>query len=169
MTSEYIKKYLAEFVYGATDGTVTTFAIVSGVIGAGLSPLIVLILGVSNVLADGFSMASSNYLSAKSDEHLGNETEKVALKAATVTFFSFVTVGSIPLLPFILSLWSPYMAENQSAMSVLFTAVAFLGIGAVRGIVTGRNAYKTSLETILVGGVAAGIAFGVGYLLSPLV
>ena len=56
------EKYLTEFIYGAIDGTVTTFAIVAGVVGAGLSPGIVLILGFSNVLADGFSMASSNFL-----------------------------------------------------------------------------------------------------------
>ncbi len=48
------ERYLREFVYGAIDGTVTTFAIVSGVVGAGLSPSIVLILGLANVLADGF-------------------------------------------------------------------------------------------------------------------
>jgi VIT1/CCC1 family predicted Fe2+/Mn2+ transporter len=169
MKSKYMKKYLAEFVYGATDGTVTTFAIVSGVIGAGLSPLIVLILGISNVLADGFSMASSNYLSEKSDEDLGNENDKVALKTAGVTFISFVTVGFVPLLSFVLALWVPFFAMYQFEASVVLTVFAFLVIGAVRGLVTGKNAYKTSFETILVGGVAAGIAFGVGYLLARVV
>jgi len=60
------RKYLAEFVYGGIDGAVTTFAVVSGVIGASLSSSIVLILGFANLFADGFSMAISNYLSAKS-------------------------------------------------------------------------------------------------------
>jgi len=60
------RKYLAEFVYGATDGTVTTFAIIAGAIGATLGPQIILILGFANLLADGFSMATSNYLSTKS-------------------------------------------------------------------------------------------------------
>lgn len=56
---------LGDFVYGATDGAVTTFAVVAGVVGASLSPSIVLILGFANLLADGFSMAVGNYLSAK--------------------------------------------------------------------------------------------------------
>ncbi|HKX82225.1 MAG TPA: VIT1/CCC1 transporter family protein [Nitrososphaera sp.] len=56
---------LEEFVYGATDGAVTTFAVVAGVVGASLSPSIVLILGFANLLADGFSMAVGNYLATK--------------------------------------------------------------------------------------------------------
>ena len=50
------KRYLPEFVYGGIDGAVTTFAVVAGVIGASLSPAIVLILGFANLFADGFSM-----------------------------------------------------------------------------------------------------------------
>lgn len=57
---------LEDFVYGATDGAVTTFAIVAGVVGASLSPAIVLILGFANLFADGFSMAVGNYLATKS-------------------------------------------------------------------------------------------------------
>jgi VIT1/CCC1 family predicted Fe2+/Mn2+ transporter len=58
--------YLSDFVYGGIDGSVTTFAVVAGVVGASLSPSIVLILGFANLFADGFSMAVGNYLSTKS-------------------------------------------------------------------------------------------------------
>ena len=59
-------KYSVEnFVYGAIDGAVTTFAIVTGVVGASLSPSIIIILGFANLLADGFSMAIGNYLAVK--------------------------------------------------------------------------------------------------------
>ncbi len=57
--------YLRDFVYGGIDGVVTTFAIVAGVEGATLSSHIVLILGLANVIADGFSMAASNYSGTK--------------------------------------------------------------------------------------------------------
>ena len=59
---------IEEFVYGATDGAVTTFAVVAGVVGAGLSPSIILILGFANLFADGFSMAIGNYLGSKSQK-----------------------------------------------------------------------------------------------------
>lgn len=62
--------YLGDFVLGATDGAVTTFAIVAGAAGSGLSGTVAIILGLANVLADGFSMAASNFLKSKADLHL---------------------------------------------------------------------------------------------------
>jgi vacuolar iron transporter family protein len=59
--------YLRDWIYGGIDGTVTTFAIVAGVVGADLSASIVMILGFANLLADGFAMAASNYTGTKSE------------------------------------------------------------------------------------------------------
>lgn len=59
--------YLKDVVYGANDGIITTFAIVAGVAGAGLESSVVILLGLANLLADGFSMAASNYLGSKSE------------------------------------------------------------------------------------------------------
>lgn len=58
--------YIHDIVYGANDGIVTTFAVVSGVNGAGLSPSVVVIMGLANVLADGLSMGLGNFLSSRS-------------------------------------------------------------------------------------------------------
>jgi VIT1/CCC1 family predicted Fe2+/Mn2+ transporter len=57
--------YLPDAVFGAIDGTVTTFAVVAGAIGASLSPRVVVILGVANLLADGLSMAAGNFASTR--------------------------------------------------------------------------------------------------------
>ncbi len=59
--------YLRDSVYGGIDGAVTTFAIVAGVVGAGLSPRVIIALGIANVLADGFSMAAANYSGTKAE------------------------------------------------------------------------------------------------------
>ena len=59
--------YLRDWVYGGIDGAVTTFAIVSGVVGANLSTGIILVLGAANIVADGFSMAASNYTGIKAE------------------------------------------------------------------------------------------------------
>ncbi len=66
--------YLRDFVYGGIDGAVTTFAVVSGVVGAQLSSKVILILGVANLIADGFSMAASNYSGAKT---VADDVERV--------------------------------------------------------------------------------------------
>src|SRR6187455_2998083 len=62
------EKYLPEIVYGSIDGIVTTFAVVAGSSGADLGINIILILGVSNLLADGLSMSIGSYLSKKSEQ-----------------------------------------------------------------------------------------------------
>jgi len=59
--------YLRDWIYGGIDGSVTTFAVVSGVSGARLSSWIILVMGFANLLADGFSMAASNYLGTKAE------------------------------------------------------------------------------------------------------
>jgi VIT1/CCC1 family predicted Fe2+/Mn2+ transporter len=69
--NDFLKKYqnyLGEFVYGAVDGSVTTFAVVAGSVGAGLDISVILILGFANLLADGFSMSVGAYLAAKSEK-----------------------------------------------------------------------------------------------------
>lgn len=53
--------HFEDFIYGSFDGSVTTFAVVVGAIGASLSPMIVLILGFANLFADGFAMSAGNY------------------------------------------------------------------------------------------------------------
>ena len=62
--------YLKDFIYGSIDGIVTTFAIVAGVYGASLSSGVIIILGIANLIADGFSMGISNYLGTKADKEL---------------------------------------------------------------------------------------------------
>jgi VIT1/CCC1 family predicted Fe2+/Mn2+ transporter len=59
--------WIHDIVYGAHDGIVTTFAVVAGTAGAGLSPGIVIILGIANLLADGVSMGAGSFLSVKSE------------------------------------------------------------------------------------------------------
>ena len=75
-------------VLGGIDGCVTTFAIVSGALGAGLAAPVALILGVANLIADGFSMAASNY------EAVAAEAERAAsLRALEEEHIEFIPKG----------------------------------------------------------------------------
>lgn len=69
--------YIRDWIYGGIDGAVTTFAIVSGVAGAELSATIVLILGFANLIADGFSMAASNFLGTRAEQEDHKRLEKI--------------------------------------------------------------------------------------------
>lgn len=171
----HIKKYLAEFVYGSIDGTVTTFAIVSGTVGAALAPGIVLILGFANVLADGFSMAASNYLAHESELDVAagdiddREHSNEPIITALITFVSFVVVGIMPLLAYVLAPFNSFIAAHTFAVACGITGVTFAIIGGVRGFVVGRNVVYAALQTLAIGGVAAAISYYVGALLRTFV
>ncbi len=169
------QKYLPEFIYGAIDGTVTTFAVVSGSLGASLSSSVILILGFANLFADGFSMAISSYLSSKSQKELmekhkhKHEHQKDPKKTALATFIAFVLIGFIPLISFVLAIFIPSLNKNKFIYSIILTALAFLIVGSIKGKITQTNKLKSSIETLLIGGIAALIAFLVGYFLKGIV
>ncbi len=165
------KKFLPEFVYGGTDGAITTFAVVAGAIGASLSSTIVIILGFANLLADGFSMAASNYLSSESQREIASKhflrfhAGKKPIESAVATFISFGIMGFVPLLPFILATFYSPIIQNQFLYSAILTALAFLLVGGFRGIIANKHPLKSAIETICVGSFASLLAFTAGYLM----
>ncbi|HLC65250.1 MAG TPA: VIT1/CCC1 transporter family protein [Candidatus Nanoarchaeia archaeon] len=219
-------RYIGDLVYGALDGIITTFAVVSGVAGASLSSAIVLILGFANLFGDGISMAIGNYLSTKSEsdfykrersreewevenypkgeiaeirgvyakkgfkgknldrlvkiitsnkkvwldtmmsEELGLiEETKTPIKSASSTFFAFVIAGFTPLLPFVLSIAFPSFLAYAFITSIILTFIVLFIVGAFRSYVTHIEWWKSGLEMLIVGGLAAGVAYLVGFLL----
>ena len=211
--------HLRDVIYGGIDGAVTTFAIVAGVQGAGLSPTVIIALGIANVLADGFSMAASNFSGTKADlddrkrlkavearhirdypegereelrqifanRGLSGETLEAAVEAvaadpekwieimltdeyglppvdpnpkaaAMATFLAFLMAGIIPLSPFIFGLPNPFLIATIATGAVFFA----IGTGKSRWSLTPW--WLSGLETLLIGSVAAGIAYFVGSL-----
>ena len=71
------QSYLRDWVYGGIDGTVTMFAIVSGVVGAHLSSHTILIVGSASLVADGFAMAAGDYLATLSEKVEFQPTEAI--------------------------------------------------------------------------------------------
>jgi len=62
------RQTISDAVLGGIDGCITTFAVVSGSVGAGFPSSVAVILGFANLFADGFSMAISNYESSKAEQ-----------------------------------------------------------------------------------------------------
>ena len=169
------RTYLPEFVYGGIDGSITTFAVVSGTIGASLSSSVILILGFANLFADGFSMAGSDYFSIKSKNELEKNIrikyKKNEVKTAFATFFAFFFSGIMPLLPFLLAFIAknPFITENQFKYSIILTGFALIFVGWFKGKITKKSEIKSSVQTLIIGGIAALLAFFVGYFVNWLI
>lgn len=156
--------YLRDAVFGANDGVVTTFAVVAGSAGAMLGSSVVLILGFANLFADGFSMAAGTYLGVKSEiefEESGGSSkqhEGSPVKHGVVTFISFNLAGLIPLMPFLFKL------EHALAISTVLVGLTLFGVGLMRGAYTKKHAFISGVEVLLVGGFAAIVAYGIGFI-----
>lgn len=220
-------RYLSDFTLGAVDGSVTTFAVVAGVAGAALANHVVIILGLANLLADGFSMAVSNYLGGKASQHLVDKARRMEerhireipdgereeirqifkakgfesplldevvevitqdrkrwidtmlveefglqlepatpIRSGLVTFVAFCLAGAIPLLPFML--FFSASTDQLFLYSAIATCIAFFVTGVIKGYVVEHNRLLSGLETLLVGGCAAALAYAVGFWLRSL-
>lgn len=155
-------------VYGANDGIVTTFAVVAGVAGAGLSANVIIILGVSNMIADGISMAVGDYLGEISEHKMRtNNNEKLnnccLWKSGIVTFVSFILAGVLPLLPYLLKVIGfPVVLDHQFVLSIVSTASALFFVGSLRTLLTKGSWIKNGLEMLLIGAIAASVAYFLG-------
>lgn len=220
LAQENRPNYVRDWVYGGIDGAVTTFAIVAGVVGAALSAKVILILGLANLIADGFSMAASNYSGTKTEvddlERLREiERRHIALvpegereeirqilhgkgltghaleeavdaitsndetwvntmlaeeygltpvvrapaKSALATFSAFLICGVVPLVPFIVTIPNPFI------VALVTTGLVFFAIGTIKSLWSLAPWWRSGLETLTIGMLAAGMAYLVGYLL----
>lgn len=222
--------HLRDAVFGAIDGTVTTFAVVAGAIGADLSGGVVLVLGLANLFADGLSMAVGNYLGERSDEQAQERTRREAERqvrerpeeaevrlrlhyarlglanaelervveavtldhavwvetlmssrfgpresrrdpraAALVVYVAFLAAGTMPLLVFIAEALGVDFGAALFPLGIAATGITFFGVGALKGYVVARPWWRDGIETLALGGVAAAVAYSVGWLLRGLV
>lgn len=91
------------------------------------------------------------------------------LRSAVTTFFAFNVVGLIPLLGY---LFKPLLGLTDTEifwLTCIFTMTALFFVGAVKARVTDEAWWKSGAKTLLAGGIAASLAYFVGYLLRDLV
>ena len=85
---------------------------------------------------------------------------------------AFNLVGLIPLLPFVAMFIAGFALISSSdafTYSVVLTGAAFFLIGGVKGKIVQKPLIRSGINTLLIGGIAASVAFVVGYLLNLVV
>lgn len=82
------------------------------------------------------------------------DPKRAPISALTIAG-SYLLGGAIPLFPY----WWNHDIKTALMVSVIVTIIALLGFGAIKGYLTGVSVIKSSLQTVFVGGLAAGAAF----------
>jgi VIT1/CCC1 family predicted Fe2+/Mn2+ transporter len=85
-----------------------------------------------------------------------------ARNSAITIAISYIVGGLVPLLPYL------FISQPGSAlkMSAILTLVALLIFGYIKGRFTGTTPWKNAIQTTMIGGIAAAVAFGLARLLS---
>lgn len=161
-------------VYGASDGIITTFAVVAGSTGAKLPVSVVLILGISNLVADGLSMGASDFLGEQSQRQL-KQTNKGSIddlipvwQTGLVTFISFVLAGALPLVPFT----APFFGitiNNTFLISIIATAITMFAVGSLRTTFIKGRWWVNGFQMLLIGSLTAATAYFLGYFVENLI
>ncbi len=89
-------------------------------------------------------------------------------RAAAATFAAFLAVGFLPLAVFVYDLAAPGKVEQAFTWSAVLTAVAFVVVGALKARFVGRSWWRSALETLIIGGLAATLAYATGAVLQGL-
>lgn len=85
-----------------------------------------------------------------------------ARKSALTIAISYIVGGIVPLFPYII------ISNPTSALklSVILTLIALMIFGYIKGRFTGTAPWKNAIQTTIVGGLAAAVAFWIARLLS---
>lgn len=98
------------------------------------------------------------------------EDDRCPLNTAFSTFVGFNVIGLIPLLPFvILYVFDFGINSNAFWYSIVFTGIAFFLVGMIKGKMVQKSIFRSGLGTMIIGGMAAFVAYFVGYSLNLLV
>lgn len=102
-------------------------------------------------------------------EELGMMKEdKSPIKMGAVTFFSFILVGFIPLLIYVIDYVSDKNIEHLFSISIVLTSMAFLLIGWLKSAVNQTPLFRSISETLFLGAIAAGLSYLVGNILEKM-
>jgi VIT1/CCC1 family predicted Fe2+/Mn2+ transporter len=154
-------------VYGATDGVVTTTAVIAGAAGAAFDARVGIVLGLANLAADGISMGASNYLGLKSElEQAGSSVvAEQPWRHGLATTLAFMTAGAMPLLVYAVEIKN---ADLRLLLALGISALVLSGVGAARALFIRRGIVRCALEVLFIAGGAATLAYAIGKLIAPL-
>lgn len=120
-------------------------------------------------IVDVITADRDRWVNVMMKEELGMSLEeKSPLKIGSVTYISFLLIGLIPLLVYVWDYFSP-LSMNLFLSSSILTAAGFIIIGVLKSYITQTSITRGIIETLLLGIIAASVAYFVGDWLEKLI
>lgn len=93
------------------------------------------------------------------------------MKEGVAMFCSFATFGSLPLLGYVIipALFPNEGEEVLFTAACVITALVLFGMGCVKSLFSAANWFMCGLETLLLGGACATVAYTVGQFVDGLI
>ena len=155
--------YFRNFIFGVEDSLVSTVGLLSGIAIAGVPRETIFLTGTILILVEAFSMAAGAFLSESSAEEYEDGVDKPRsdLISGVVMFCSYFFSGFIPLSSYLI--WPVNIALT---LSIFFSVIALLILGAIGARISGTSIVKDALRMAIIGGIAIGIGVGAGVIVS---
>jgi len=166
-----VGKNIREVIFGVEDGAIGNLGLVVGMAQALAPNTLILLAGVATMFAQAISMFAGNYLSIKSEKEYfevkrkerayGKEysRHKNPLISSLVMGVAVIVGAAIPLLAFLI--WE---SKQGILPAVVITLVGLFALGAVKTRYTLRNWFRSGMEVLVVGFVAAVVGYFIGNL-----
>lgn len=151
--------YIRSFVFGCQDALVSTSGVIVGVGTAIANRQYILLSATITILVEAISMAAGQYLSEKSVHDLPHNRHRDNLiYGSLIMLISYLFGGFIPLVPVFFAPINLILP-----LSIIFAFLGLLTLGYLKGVLFTTHPIKSSLEVLLVGGLAVLIGLTVGF------
>ncbi len=166
-----VGRNIREVIFGVEDGAIGNLGLVVGMAQALAPNTLILLAGVATMFAQAISMFAGNYLSIKSEQEYfevkrkerayGKEysRHKNPLISSLVMGVAVIIGAAIPLSAFL-------FFESRAGIipAVIITLVGLFLLGAVKTKYTLRNWFRSGMEVLVVGCIAAFVGYLIGNL-----
>lgn len=164
-------KNIREIIFGVEDGAIGNLGLVVGMAQALAPNPLILLAGVATMCAQAISMSAGNYLSIKSEKEYfdvkrkerayGKEysKHKKPIVSSLVMGVAVIIGAAIPLSAFLF-----FKSQQGIIPAVIITLVGLFVLGAVKTKYTLRNWFRSGMEVLVVGCIAALVGYGIGNL-----
>ena len=168
-----LSENIREAIFGVEDGAVGNLGVVIGMAQAAAPNKFIILAGFTTVLAQTISMSAGTYLSVKSEKayfSVNKKHRKFGKQYAKhkVPLISTAVMGLAVMLGALIPLSSFFFFEGISGIipAIIITLTGLFLVGAFKSKYTNENWFKSGLEILIIGGLAAGAGYIIGSLFS---